>query len=149
MVPARPNHIGTIANRMQDIDKLECLVGNKSPKEALRHGLRHSISCYTVKIDGRPEAMFGVLTTSFIYGEGAPWLLLTDVGAKQHRALVRLGYRYTRAMFDHYSLLHNRVHADNVKAIRWLSRLGFAIGPVDVVNGQPVRKFSACVVREQ
>lgn len=146
VVPASPAHIGTIAQRMAEIDRLECAAGGHTPKEALRHGLRNSVSAYTVKVDGRPEAMFGVLTTSLLIGEGAPWLLLTDVGHKQHKALVRLGFRYIRAMFDHYNLLHNKVHADNEKAIRWLARLGFAIGPVDVVNGQPVRKFAACVI---
>ncbi len=145
IVPARPNHIGTIAHRMQAIDRLECSISG-TPKDRLRYALRNSITAYTVKVDGRPEAMFGVLTTSFVYGEGAPWLLMTDVGAKQHKALVRLGKRYIAAMFEHYSLLHNRVHADNVKAIRWLASLGFAIGPVDVVNGHPIRKFSACAI---
>ena len=147
VVAARPNHLGTIANRMQDIDRLECAASGRTPKDSLRYGLRHSISCYTVKVDGRPEAMFGVLTTSFIHGEGAPWMLLTDTGAKQYKAIVRLGKQYLGAMFDHYTLLHNSVHADNAKAIRWLASLGFAIGPVDVVYGQPVRKFSSCAIR--
>lgn len=146
VVPARPQHVGTIATRMQDIDRLECLASGRSPKDSLRYGLRNSISSYTVKIDGRPEAMLGVLTTSFVHCEGAPWMLLTDTGAKQHKAIVRLGRQYIQSLFDHYELLHNKVHADNEKAIRWLASLGFAIGPVDVANGQPVRKFSRCAI---
>jgi hypothetical protein len=146
VVPASPAHIGTIANRMRDIDKRECQWGGHSPKAALRIGLRTSLVAFTVKVDGRPEAMFGVCTTSWIYGEGHIWLLLTDIGAEQHRALVRLGRIYTRAFMRHYSLLRNHVHADNHKAIRWLTRLGFVVGPVDVIRGEPMREFSACVI---
>lgn len=146
VVPASPAHVGTIAARMQMIDIRECAASGRTPKEALRHGLRNSITSYTVKVNGRPEAMFGVMTTDFIFGEGAPWLLMTDVGARQHRAIVRLGARYLRAMFDHYCLLHNRVHAEHEKAIRWLARLGFVIGPVDVIRGEPMREFSCAIL---
>ncbi len=149
IVPASPAHIGVIATRMRDIDALECWIAGHSPKAALRAGLRGSISVFTAKIDGRPEGMFGVTTTSFVNGEGAIWLLGTDVLAKHGKAMVRLGRIYTRSMLDHYSLLHNRVHADNDKAIRWLARLGFVIGPVDVIRGHPMREFSACVMPKE
>ena len=145
---ASPAHVGTIANRMRDIDRLECFVGGHSPKDALRAGLRSSMICYTAKVDGRPEAMFGVLTTDFINAEGRIWMLATDTAGKNGKALVRLGQRYTAALFQHYNLLHNHVHADNHKAIRWLARLGFVIGPVDVTRGQPMREFSACAFKD-
>jgi hypothetical protein len=141
VVPASPAHIGSIANRMREIDKLECRWGGHSPKTALRLGLRSSMVAFTVKVDGRPEAMFGVVTTSWIYGEGVIWMLLTDTGAEQHKTLVRLGKIYTNAFMKHYTLLRNHVHAENHKAVRWLSRLGFAVGPVDVIRGQPMREF--------
>lgn len=146
VVAATPAHLGTIAARMQEIDRRECMAGGRTPKEALRYGLRNSITAYTVKINGRAEAMFGVMTTDFLYGEGAPWLLMTDVAAGNRKALVRLGQRYVRAMFQHYTLLHNRVHADHEKAIRWLAWLGFVIGPVDVIRGEPMREFSCAIL---
>ena len=144
IVPASPAHVGTIANRMRTIDALECQIAGRSPKQALRSGLRSSIVSWTAKIDGRPEAMFGVHTSDFLGGEGHIWLLGTDVLSSHGKSLVRLGRIYTKALFEHYTLLHNRVHADNDKAIRWLARLGFVIGPVDVIAGQPMREFSAC-----
>ena len=149
VVSASPAHVGTIDNRMREMEALECQIEGHSPKEELRAGLRSSLCAFTVKIDGRPEAMFGVTTTDFIYGEGRIWLLGTDVAGRNGKALVRLGRRYVAAIFDHYSLLHNRVHADNEKAIRWLARLGFVIGPVDVIRGHPMREFSACVFPAQ
>jgi ribosomal protein S18 acetylase RimI-like enzyme len=146
VVPALLTHVGPIATRMREIDQKECRWGGHDPKTALRLGLRSSMVAFTVKINGRPEAMFGVVTTNFIYGEGSIWMLLTDDGAKQSRALVRLGRIYTAAFMRHWNLLRNHVHADNHKAIRWLSRLGFVVGPVDVIRGEPMREFSACTL---
>lgn len=140
-VPASPSHVGTIANRMREIDRLECEAMGHTPKGALRTGLLGSTVSWTAKIDGRPEAMFGATPISIIEGRGRPWLLMTDIGARQHRALLRLGHIYTAAMHRHYSILENWVHADNERTIRWLSRLGFAVGGVDVIRGTPMRPF--------
>lgn len=142
VVPAKPHHIATIARRMRAIDKLECKVMGHTPKGALRGGLMGSTIAWTVLIDGRPEAMMGAAPISLIAGLGRPWLLMTDRAGAHAVTLVRLGRIYTEAMHRHYSLLENWVHADNVKTIRWLSRLGYAVGPVDVIRGQPMRPFA-------
>lgn len=149
VVPARPSHIGTIANRMRAIDVEECAVFDMTPKEALRHGIQTAALAWTVKINGRPEAMFGATTISLLGSSARVWLLMTDEAAKQRRALVRLGKIYTRALHLHYDRLENLVHAHNDKSIRWLARLGYAIGSVDVINGQPMRPFIRCVDRQQ
>lgn len=141
VVPASPAHVGTIAHRIREIDRIECAVMGRTPKEALRLSLMSSSSAWTVKIDGRAEAMFGVGTVSVLDGEGSPWLLLTDVAAKQARALVVLGKRYSDAMQSAFPLLRGLVHADNATAIRWLQRLGYAIEPVEEYNGHPMRVF--------
>ncbi len=141
VVPAKPNHVGTIANRMRKIDQLECWAMGHSPKEALRTGLLGSTIAWTVKIDGRPEAMLGATPINFLEGRGRPWLLLTDVGGAHHKSLMRLGRIYTEALHRQYPILENWVHAENERTIRWLARLGFAVGGVDVINGIPMRPF--------
>lgn len=141
VVPAKPQHIATIARRIRAIDKLECETFGHSPKSALRMGLMGSTIAWTVMIDGRPEAMMGAAPVSMVGSMGRPWLLMTDVAGRQAVTLVRLGRIYTAAMHRHYATLENWVHADNVKTIRWLSRLGYAVGPVDVIRGQPMRPF--------
>ena len=140
-VPSTPAHIGTLATRMREIDAAECAIAGMSPRETLRMGLANSETVWTVKINGRPEAMFGVVNASMLEGRGRIWLLMTEDGARQHRAIVRLGGIYTAALARHYRILENYVHAKNDKAIRWLSRLGFHVGPVDVIAGQPMRFF--------
>lgn len=141
VVPASPAHSGSIATRMREIDVTECAAAGMTPKEALRNGIANSETCWTIKVDGRPEAMFGVVGSCVIEGRGRAWLLMTDDGARQHRAIVRLGKKYTEALHRHYRILENYVHAHNEPAIRWLARLGFVVGPVDVIRGNPMRYF--------
>lgn len=147
VVAARPSHVNTIANRMREIDRYECSVFGHTPKQALRYGLMGATMAFTVLIDGRPEAMFGVNTISLFTGVGRPWLLMTDVGAKSRRALVRLGRLYTDGMQRHYSILHNWVSAENDVTIRWLARLGYAIGGVEMIREHSMRPFIRCATR--
>jgi hypothetical protein len=141
VVPVSPAHVGTIANRMRAIDKLECTMFGRTPKQALRLSIMSAALAWTVKIDGRAEAMMGAACVSSIEGIGSPWLLMTDVAVRHPRALVELGRDYTDTMQHRFARLENRVHGDNFVAIRWLSRLGYTIGPVAMVLGQPMRDF--------
>jgi hypothetical protein len=144
IVPARFTHVGPIATRIREIDRIECMVFGHSPKEALRNGLMASTIAWTALVDGRPEAMFGASTISLLDNTGRPWMLMTDDAMKHQKALVRLGRIYTDAIHRHYTRLENWVHCDNAAAIRWLSRLGFAVGGVEVIRGHPMRPFIKC-----
>lgn len=141
VVPAKPYHIGAIAHRMREIDQLECRIMGHSPKAALRTGLMASVIAWTAKVDGRPEAMFGVTPASMIEGRGTPWMLMTDLAGEKHATIWRFSKIYLAAMHRHFTILENWVHADNDRTIRWLSRLGFAVGQVDVIRGHPMRPF--------
>lgn len=141
VVPSRPSHIGTLARRLREIDMVECKAMGCTPKNALRTGLIGSTLVWTVMIDGRPEAMMGATPISMTDGTGRPWMLMTDVAQTHRKALLRLGRIYTAAMHTHYEALTNWVHADNAQSIRWLSRLGYAVGAVDVIRGEPMRRF--------
>jgi len=141
IVPARPFHVGTIARRLRAIDRLECFVAGHTPKQALRLGLTASSIVWTATVDGRPEAMFGACPISTLEGRGRAWLLMTEEAERHQKTLVRLGWRYTQALHGHYPILENHVHARNHRAIRWLARLGYAVGAVDVIEGEPMRPF--------
>lgn len=126
---------------MRKIDAAECAIMGHTPKGALRTGLLASTLAWTALIDGRPEAMFGVTPFSVVEGRGTPWLLMTDTAGAKHVSLLRLARIYLEAMQRHYMILENYIHADNHRTIRWLARLGFAVGPVDVIRSQPMRPF--------
>lgn len=147
IVPAKLTHVGPIAIRMRAVDQLECRIFGHSPKEALRLGLLSATVAWTALVDGRPEAMFGASTISLLEGTGRPWMLMTDEAERHQKALVRLGRIYTAAIHRHYEQLENWVHVDNAAAIRWLSRLGFAVGGVEVIRGHPMRPFIRCATQ--
>lgn len=140
-VPASPAHVGTIALRMREIDRLECAIMGRTPKQALRASLMASSLAWTAKVDGRPEAMFGAAAVSLMDREGSPWLLLTEAGAREAKSLVRDGRRYADLMQAEYSVLANVVHADNHLACRWLERLGFTLGETFAMHGHRMRRF--------
>ncbi|QNA85146.1 hypothetical protein G4G27_14930 [Sphingomonas sp. So64.6b] len=136
LVPARATHIGPIAHRLREHDRIECAALGHTPKQALRAGLTASSLCLTALVDGRPEAMFGLVVTNALYGEGRPWLLGTDIVYRQPRALLHHGPRAIGAMLDSTPRLSNLVACRNARAIRFLARMGFAFGKETVVHNQ-------------
>lgn len=147
IAPATPAHVGTIAARAREIDREECDISSLSVKHALRYGLQYSDMVFTVKIDGRPEAMFGVRAASMLDGVGKVWLVATDELPKHPRALVTQGRVYRDVFLGQYRVLENIVHANNLAAIRWLKFLGFEIGEEREVRGHIVRDFRLCVTQ--
>ncbi|MEN2791561.1 hypothetical protein ABC974_18140 [Sphingomonas oligophenolica] len=127
-MPASPAHVGRIASRMRADDVIECAAMGHRPKQALRDGLTASSLCFTALVDGRPEAMFGLVVTNALAGEGTPWMLGTEAIYRHPRAMLRWGPRFVAAMLDSTPVLSNLVSVDNVRAIRFLRRLGFSIG---------------------
>lgn len=141
IVAARPQHVGVIATRAREIDVIECELAGMTVKQALRHGLMYGHTAWTAKVDGRPEAMFGALVGSMLEGRARVWMIMTDEAAKHGKALVRFGHIYTASLHRHFTVLENCVSAENDLAIRWLTRLGYVVGDVDVVHGRKIRPF--------
>jgi hypothetical protein len=83
LVPASLKHVGPIATRMRAADVEETGAMGRTPKQALRLGLRASVDCMTVLIDGRPEAMLGLTPKNLLEGEGMAWMLGNRSGLRQ------------------------------------------------------------------
>jgi hypothetical protein len=141
-VPASPSHVGPIANRMREIDKLECRIAGHSPKDAIRLSLAGSARAWTAKAEGRPIAIFGVSPISLLGGEGSPWLLLTNEAMKYRKALWRDVKAFHEIMHSDYPILSNVVHDENAVAINWLRRLGYSIGEPFDMRGHKMRVFT-------
>ena len=127
IAPASLTHVGPIASRMRAADRIECAALGHSPKQALRAGLASSSPAWTALVDGRAEAMFGLVVTSALGGEGRPWLLGSDAVYAHPRAMLRRGSGFLAAMFDTTPRLSNLVAVDNIRAIRLLRRWGFTL----------------------
>lgn len=128
IVAASPAHVGRIANRMREADREECEAYGRSPKEALRLGLRSSVLASTALVDGSPEGMFGVAPLNALEGTGRPWMLATDAASHCARELLDLGPPVIEAMHRRFARLENYVSIRNRRAIRMLMAWGFEIG---------------------
>lgn len=127
IVPASPAHVGIIANRMRMHDVAECAALGRTPKAALRLGLKASSLCFTAKLDGKPEAMFGLVVENAIEGRGCPWMLGTEAIYDSGRALMVLGPQVLTLFSDSTPVMRNIVGVENTRAIRMLRRWGFNI----------------------
>ncbi len=142
IVPARLPHVGPISSRIRDIDRIECEAMGHSVKHALRNGVLNSDKAWTALVDGKPEAMFGVIVMSAIGGVGSPWMLGTDEIYSHGRDLLRFGPYFVAQAVDSTPRLSNIVSAANSKAIRLLRAWGFEVGQDEVsVGGVPFVQF--------
>lgn len=142
LVPASPAHIGAIATRMRAEDVREARAFGRKPKEALRLGIRASVDCYTVMIDGRPEGMMGLFPSNALEREGAPWMLGTDELYGHPRAWLKLMPMMIAKWGETCSHLSNYVGKDNERAIRLLKRCGFSLGEVQSFGGVKFLRFA-------
>lgn len=121
---------------MRAADKLECAALGRTPKDGLRSGLRDSLAPLTVLVDGRPEAMLGLVPDSLLKGSGIVWMLATDALYAQKRGLVSFGRDVLDWLAADFREIGNIVSAENERAIRFLRFLGFHVGgPIEVHGG--------------
>lgn len=142
LVPASPAHIGTIANRMREIDRRECEAMGRRPKQALRAGISQSDMCWTAMVDSRPEAMFGRVVESALTGDATVWFLGTDEVYRHPREMIRWGKFIVRNMGDSRLCLRNLVSVENGRAIRLLRHWGFEVSEgVVTIRGVAFHRF--------
>lgn len=113
---------------MRPADVAEVTACGHTPKQALRLGLVGSEWAMTAKVDGKPEAMFGLVVQSAMGGEGAPWFLGTEEVYRHPREMIRMGPVMLRRMLDSTPRLENVVGTFNAPAIRLLRAWGCHIG---------------------
>ena len=127
---------------MREADAQECLAWGRSPKQALRIGLRASVLSFTALQVGKPIAMFGVTPINAIEGQGRAWFLGTDAILGCARDLLTVGPAVIEAMHRRFRRLENWVSTDNRRAIRLLGRWGFELGDDTMtVRGVEFRPF--------
>lgn len=142
VVPAERRHINIIANRLREIDREECEAMGRSGKASLRLALDTSAKAWTAMVDGKPEAMFGVVVEDLLSRIGTPWFLGTDEVYRHGRELLMWGPGFVARMSDSRLTMRNLVSARNRRAIRLLERWGFTVDQNEVtVRGVAFRPF--------
>lgn len=120
---------------MREWDVAECAAFGHTPKQALRGALAASTIAFTAFAEGRAEAMFGLVVTNALCGQGSPWMLGTEAIYAHPRAMIGMGPRWVRTMAAMAPCLSGQVAAANLRAIRLLRAWGFTVGEVPSARG--------------
>jgi hypothetical protein len=143
LVAAEREHVADLAARMREWDVIECRAMGRSPADALQDGLSRSLWALTALVDGKPEAMLGVVPRVMIEGTGVPWMLGTEAVYGGAREFVRFGPAIISEMEWSFPVLSNMVAAGNERAIRFLKHWGWRISSKRVcVGGVDFVEFS-------
>lgn len=136
LVPAKLTHVGPIASNMREIDRLEAKAMGRTPKDALRIGLRTSLSSLTALEDGKPIAMLGCVAESLIEGRGILWMLGTDAVFRNGRGLLTIAPPVLAEWQAIFPVMGNLIAVCNHCAIRLLIRWGATVGgEVQTIGG--------------
>lgn len=129
--------------RPADAAEIDALAGPGRIDEVLRQSVQTSTVLWSHYLGDQLLSVFGVAPIDLLGGEGAVWLIGTRLLERHPSALVRQAPEYISRMRQTFPRLVNVVDARNVKAMRWLRRLGFVILPAQPtgVAGLPFHPF--------
>jgi len=140
ILPSKASDITELKDNLREEDIAECQACGHTPLEALTIGYTWS-ECYSAKVRGKTEAMFGVSGYNQPKGYGVIWYLGSDESFKHPIALVKGGREYTSKWLEKYDVLFNAVDARNTKHIAWLKHIGFTFIDPIMVNGYEFLQF--------
>lgn len=143
VIDAHPDHADYLADKLRDIDNIECMAFGKKPKEALMSAFEHDMATLTV-VDksNKPLAMFGVgesadLQTPYV------WML----GSKEFPKVARRDLiKHSKTWISELLKITggtavNVVHCHNRPAVRWLEWLGATFTHQFTIKGEPFYQF--------
>lgn len=143
IVPSVAGDVLELKDNLRAEDIQECQAAGLTPLKALVEAYVLSELCYSAKVNGKTEAMFGVTSFQQPKGYGAVWYLGSDVSFKYPIALVKGGRQYMEEWLQKFNVLYNRVDARNLRHIEWLKCIGFKFTDKTDINGYEFLNFYA------
>lgn len=130
IVEATLLHVAHLFLKMRKEDVQEIwAAGRHLPRNALIEGLLRSYAPKAGLYNNLPFCMFGVIRPTLLSRIGIPWMLASDDLNNHARTFLPQSKGYIKQIKTENTLLINYVDQRNKKAIKWLSWLGFEIGP--------------------
>lgn len=128
--PATEQDMIALSRCLRDQDQAELRAcGEPDFESILLSSLRVSDWVVSVRVGGQYACALGVTPSGTLLAPaGSPWMLGTDLVATSKRVLARYAPAYIARMHQDYPTLHNVVHLANTVSVRWLQRVGFALG---------------------
>lgn len=140
--PPHPGDVEQVSVVMHPMDVLECKAAYHTPWQGLRNAVDLSTLVWTGVLDGKPEAMFG-LVANVPAGVGNPWFLGSTRARSVQREFLTTAPRIISLMRALTPKMTGVVAVENVAAVRWLQKLGFVVEDGDLTsNGVVLRRFS-------
>lgn len=127
--------------RQADVTEIEAI--GLTPKQALKDSFEESVERYTVKLKGKPIAMFGLNPDDFLGKKAKIWILATDDLKIIQRRFTKHSKDFINEAFEKYSVLYNFIDVRNTDSIKWLEWLGASFNdPIPYgVNGEMFSYF--------
>ena len=141
IMPSEAGDVFELKDNLRTEDISECQACGHTPTEALASGYIFSDECYSAKVNGKTEAMFGVSSFNQPEGYGAVWYLGSDESFKHPIALVKGGRKYIEEWLQKFKVLYNRVDARNLRHIEWLKCVCFKFTDSTFINGYEFLNF--------
>jgi hypothetical protein len=121
-------HAISLSTMLRPEDELEVSLGSGRPvEEVLVDSVGMSEVAESVVVDGVVIAIRGISRVGEV---GVPWMLCSPAVMRWTKRMVADAIPWVAHYGNSYTVLTNMVHAENTKAIQWLKRIGFTIGPL-------------------
>lgn len=128
-----------IVPRLNPEDVAECVAWTgMQPHDAVLSSYTESLEVWTGVVDGRPEAMAGVLPGPE-EDTAEVWLMTTPAMLRRPKALTRALLPRVRKLLRKYGHLHGYVDDRHARRKRWLELLGFRMTDHVETSDPPLR----------
>ena len=143
VVPLTEAHVDEIISNVRDMDRREIyLLSTLDPGRAIRATVANAESAVAGYYGGKLACVFGVNRQSLLSDVGVPWLIGSPVVDDIPISFLRHSRQYYLRLVASFPQMENWVLAENVKAVQWLSWLGFDMdepAPFGVLGAKFIR----------
>jgi len=143
VVPATREHAEELGRTMSPATRDECIAWGGTPEAAVLYSFNVSRDCLVMLADGRPVAIWGVMTPTALSTTATIWML----GATELPQHFRFFLRLCRATIERWRKGHKRlanyVDVRHTVSVRWLGWMGFSFDPPQPFgpHGMPFMRF--------
>ncbi|MBP2652631.1 MAG: hypothetical protein H6Q73_200 [Firmicutes bacterium] len=133
---ANLDDVDYIGARMRGEDVEECLaIANMNGQDALFMSYASSCESWVAEVNGEIVCIYGVVKPNSL------WMLFVCGIDQLPMSFFRESRIQLTSLLDRYGVLGNYTAANNTFILKWLTWLGFSIGPEEVYNGVSIRRF--------
>lgn len=118
-------HADELAWSMRRAERAEVRAQGYEPRVAIGVSLDASVEAWTVLVDERVLAMFGVIPVAAMLGHGNLWLLASNSVGAHKITYARLCRRILSDLLVRWPILTVQVDREYTAALLWAKRCGF------------------------